>query len=106
MSITINRSRLPKAMPLLLALDDDGSALPLVDFEMQPTSQDGHKDDCDDDGLFFLERTRVNTRLGCCMGVLTREKGSRFDCLKVNKLGKVTVKGGDVILRGDNARWR
>ena len=101
MAIVIDRSRLPKAMPLLLSLDDDGSAFPLVDFEMQPTNQDGHKDDCGDDGLVFLERTRVNTRLGCCMGVLTLEKGSRFDCLKVNKLGKVTVNGGDVILRGD-----
>ena len=29
------------------------------------------------------------------------EKGSRFDCMKVNKLDKVTVKGGEVILRGD-----
>jgi subtilisin family serine protease len=101
MSIVIDRSRLPKAMPLLLALDDDGSAFPLVDFEIQPTNQDEHKDDCGDDGLFFLERARVRTRLGCCTGVLTLEKGSRFDCLKVNKLGKVTVKGGEVILRGD-----
>lgn len=33
--------------------------------------------------------------------MLTLEKGSRFDCLKVNKLGKLTVKGGEVILRGD-----
>lgn len=101
MSIVIDRSRLPKAMPLLLALDDDGSAFPLVDFETQPTNQDEHEDGCGDDGLVFLERTRVKTRLGCCTGVLTLEKGSRFDCLKVNKLGKLTVKGGEVILRGD-----
>lgn len=101
MSITIDRSRLPKAMPLLLALDDDGSAFPLVNFDTQPSSENQNTDDCCDDGLVFLERTRVNTRLGCCMGVLTLEKGSRFDCLKVNKLGRVTVKGADVILRGD-----
>ena len=101
MSIVIDRSRLPKAMPLLLALDDDGSAFPLMDFEMQPTNVSQHEDDCSEDGLVFLERTRVKTRLGCCSGVLTLEKGSRFDCLKVHKLGKVTVKGGEVILRGD-----
>jgi len=101
MSIMIDRSRLPKAMPLLLALDDDGSAFPLVNFETQSSSENQNTNDCSDDGLIFLERTRINTRLGCCTGVLTLEKGSRFDCLKVNKLGKVTVKGGDVILRGD-----
>jgi subtilisin family serine protease len=99
MSIMIDRSHLPKAMPLLLALDDDGSAFPFVNFETQAINE--HEDDCGGDGLVFLERTRVKTRLGCCKGVLTLEKGSRFDCLKVNKPGKVTVKGGDVILRGD-----
>ncbi len=101
MSIMIDRSRLPKAMPLLLALDDDGSAFPLVNFETQPSIENQNTDDCCDDGLVFLERTRVKMRLDCCTGVLTLQKGSRFDCLKVKKLGKVTVKGGDVILRGD-----
>jgi hypothetical protein len=101
MSIMIDRSRLPKTMPLLLALDDDGSAFPLVNFETQLSGGNQNTDDCCDDGLVFLERTRVKTRLGCSTGVLTLGKGSRFDCLKVNKLGKVTVKGGDVILRGD-----
>jgi subtilisin family serine protease len=101
MSIVVDRSRLPKAMPLLLALDDDGSAFPLVDFGTQPTNVTEHDDDGGDDGLVFLERTRVKTRLGCCAGVLTLEKGSRFDCMKANRLGKVTAKGGEVILRGD-----
>jgi len=101
MSITIDRSRLPETMPLQLALDDDGSAFPLVNFEAQPTTNNEQQNDGDDNGLVFLERTRVSVRLGCCRGVLTLEKGSRFDCLKVNKLGKVTVKGGDVILRDD-----
>lgn len=101
MSIMIDRSRLPKTMPLLLALDDDGSAFPLVNFETQLSGGNQNTDDCCDDGLVFLERTRVKTRLGCSTGVLTLGKGSRFDCLNVNKLGKVTVKGGDVILRGD-----
>ncbi|NTV06408.1 MAG: S8 family serine peptidase [Chlorobiaceae bacterium] len=102
MSIMIDRSRLPKAMPLLLALDDDGSAFPLVNFETQPSgSENQNKDECCDDGMVFLERTRVKTRLGCCTGTLTLEKGSRFECLKIRKPGKVTVKGGEVVLRGD-----
>lgn len=101
MSIMIDRSRLPKTMPLLLALDDDGSAFPLVDFQTGPTGENEQEDNCGDDGLVFLERARVRTRLGCCTGVLTLEKGSRFDCLKVSELGKVTVKGGEVILRGN-----
>lgn len=102
MSIKIDRSGLPKDMPLELALDDDGSAFPLVNFETQPTNNNEQQnDDGDDNGLVFLERTRVSVKLGCCRGVLTLEKGSRFDCLKVNKLGKVTVKGGDVIVRDD-----
>ena len=100
MSIVIDRSRLPKTMPLLLALDDDGRAFPLVDFETGRTGENEQEGDCGDDGLVFLERARVRTRLGCCTGVLTLEKGSRFDCLEANELGKVIVKNGEVILRG------
>lgn len=47
-----------------------------------------------------MDRTRVKTRLGCCIGVLTIEKGSRFDCLPKTRLGEVTVVGGDVVVRG------
>lgn len=112
MSLAIDRSRLPQAMPLLLSLDDDGSAFPQVDFDAPRAPGDAgeagepggvvHDDDgCGDQGVVFLERTRINTRLGCCPGVMTLEKGSRFDCVKPHKLGKVVVKGGDVILRGD-----
>ena len=108
MSLAIDRSRLPKGMPLLLALDDDGRAFPWVDFEAAPvpsqagqTDDDADSDGCGDQGLVFLERTRINMRLGCCPGVMTLEKGSRFDCIKPRGLGKVTVKGGDVILRGN-----
>ncbi len=100
MSIVIDRSRLPRSMPLRLVLDGDGSAFPLVDLEAEP-DEHGHDETCVGDGLVFLERSRVRTRLGCCTGVLTLERGSRFDCLKVRKLGKVTVMGGEVILRGD-----
>lgn len=101
MSIMIDRSRLPNTMPLLLVLDDEGSAFPLVDFESQSPGENQNTDDHCDDRLVFMERTRVKTRLGCCSGMLTLEKGSRFECLKVHKLGRVTVKGGEVILRGD-----
>lgn len=101
MSLTIDRSRLPQSMPLLLALDEDGSAFPLVDFEALPGDVEVPDDGCGDSAVVFLERTRIRTRLGCCPGVMTLEKGSRFDCLKPRKLGKVTVVGGDVVLRGD-----
>ncbi len=104
MAVTIDRSRLPKGMPLLLSLDDDGSAFPLVDFAARPgdgkdSGQGGHKDDgCG--GLVFLDRTRVRTRFGCCDGELTLEKGSRFDCPEQHRFGEVKVEGGDVIVRG------
>lgn len=103
MILRIDRSRLPKTMPLLLSLDDDGSAFPLVDFTETPAPGQEEKPDehWSEDHLVFLERTRIKTQFNCCGGVLTLEKGSRFDCIKKNKLGKVTVQGGDVILRGD-----
>lgn len=101
MFIAIDRSRLPKSMPLLLALDDDGSAFPLIDFEASLLDGNQSKNSCQDHTLVFLDRARVKTKLGCNPGVLTLEKGSRFDCLKVRSVGAVTVDGGEVILRGD-----
>jgi hypothetical protein len=95
MTLVVDRSRLPKHMPLLLALDDDGRAFPQADLGPAIQPADGQ-----DDGLVFLERTRVETTLGCCRGVLTLEKGSRFDCRPATRLGQVTVRGGEVILRG------
>ena len=53
----------------------------------------------DDDAWVFLERTRVETRLGCCRGVLTLEPGSRFECAHAQAPGKIWVKGGEVIIR-------
>lgn len=100
MTLVIDRSRLPQAMPLLLSIDDDGSAFPLVDFETVPSDVEPVEDACGDSSVVFLERTRIRTRLGCCAGVMTLEKGSRFDCLVTHKLGKVSVVGGEVILRG------
>jgi subtilisin family serine protease len=102
-SIVIDRSRLPSAMPLTLALDDDGRAFPAVDFanQVSPAPQQGQELDegmCDS-SLVFLEETKVKTSFGCCKGVLTLGKGSRFDCVKKSTLGNVTVQGGDVVLR-------
>jgi subtilisin family serine protease len=100
LSLVIDRSRLPADMPLLLRLDDDGKAFPLVDFE---AGESDAEDGCGD-ALVFLAGTRVKTRLGCCAGVLTLGEGSRFECAKDTKLGKIKVKGGDVILR-DGKRY-
>lgn len=106
MSIVIDRSRLPKNMPLLLSLDDDGSAFPAVDFGARPgvdgkDDPDGKDNDDSCGGMVFLERTRIKTKLGCYTGVLTLEKGSRLECPTSKKLGRVTVQGGEVILRGE-----
>lgn len=102
MSIVIDRSRLPKNMPLLLSLDEDGSAFPAVDFSPRPGQGGQDKDDDDScGGMVFLERTRVKTKLGCFTGVLVLEKGSRLECPTTKKLGRVTVQGGEVILRGE-----
>jgi hypothetical protein len=97
MEILVDRSKLPKSMKLLLSLDDDGRAFPLVDFaptDISIMDNNGGK-------IVFLERTKIEATLGCCRGILTIEKGSRFDCLQLAKIGKVRVKGGEVILRND-----
>jgi len=95
MEIVVNRSALPKAMPLHLAVDEDNEYFPEVDIDLQP----GHQEACDG-GLVFLDRTRVLTQFGCCHGVLTLAKGSRFDCATKTRVGTVDVTGGDVIVRG------
>jgi hypothetical protein len=97
MEVVVDRGRLPKGMKLLLSLDEDGSAFPLVDFTPAAVTPADHAGGC----MTFLERTRVVATLGCCKGVLTLEKGSRFDCPPSIKIGKVSVKGGEVILRDD-----
>jgi hypothetical protein len=81
-----------------LALDQGNVHFPHVDLT-PVLPKPGQRDDCGG-GLQFLERTRVKTRLGCCEGVLTLEKGSSFDCLPEARVGEVTVKGGDVVLIG------
>ena len=103
MTLLIDRSRLPAAMPLLLSIDDDGAAFPLVDFAApvrDPNAAQQEEDSCASNALVFLDQVRVKTRFGCCDGILTLAKGSRFDCAGESAVGAVTVDGGDVIVRG------
>lgn len=95
MEIVVDRTQLPKDMKLWLALDDDSIAFPRVDLTptIDTSAENGKK------GIVYLERTRIKTTLGCCQGILTLEKGSRFDCLPTVRVRKVSVKGGEVILR-------
>ncbi len=103
MSLVVDRSRLPETMPLLLSLDDDGSAFPLVDFTapVRDPNQPQEEEGCGASTMVFLQETQVQTALGCCTGVLTLAKGSRFDCAGTTRVGRVTVEGGEVILRGN-----
>lgn len=96
MEILVDRSRLPRTMRLLLDLDDDGRAFPALDLQPPITPVER-----DPTGIVFLERTRIEATLGCCRGVLTLEKGSRFDCPPAVRIGSVSVQGAEVILRGD-----
>lgn len=94
-------------MPLLLSLDDDGSAFPLVDVgppardPNTPPGPEQEEDGCASNAMVFLDTVRVQTRLGCCAGILTLVKGSRFDCAGATTVVRVTVEGGDVFVRGN-----
>ena len=81
---------------IFLNLDNDGKAFPLVDFDR--VNQETHKPD-DENGLVFLETTKVETTLGCCRGILTIAKGSRFDCLPKKRVKPIKVKGGEIVVR-------
>jgi len=101
MELVINRRNLAAGMPLLLALDEENRYFPqvdLADLAHHPGHQPGDDDACHQ-GIVFLDKTRIRTRLGCCDGVLTLAKGSRFDCPPALHVGQVQVKGGEVILR-------
>jgi hypothetical protein len=97
--ILLDRTRLPKTLPLQLALDDDGRAFPLVD--MRPTTPVFEQNEAD---IVFLERTMIEGTFSGRRGVLTLGKGSRFACSPKKKIGDVIVQGGTVSLR-DNKRF-
>lgn len=92
--LVIDRSALPTTMPLRLALDGENIHFPRVDV-------DGAAG-CDHDEVVFLDRTRLETRFKCCKGVLTLEKGSRFECRHPKRVGDVDVTGGEVVLDGSD----
>jgi len=94
LELVVDRRRLPREMPLLLALDADPSPFPRVDFA-RPDA-DEH---CDGD-IVFVERTRIATTFGCCEGIFTLEAGSRFRCPPKPMVGDATVEGGEIVVRG------
>lgn len=104
MTLLIDRRQLPHAASVRLALDEGNLHFPHVDLTPALPEPGGDRGDDCSGGLVFLERTRVKTRLGCCEGVLTLEKGSAFDCLPETRVGEVSVKGGSVRLEGGQ-RW-
>ncbi len=95
--LTVDKSRLGNATKVLLSLEDDGSAFPLVNFERADESP---QYEYGGGGMIFLQKTRIETTLGCCRGVLTLEKGSRFDCPPRRNMKILDVKGGEIIVRG------
>lgn len=101
LELVVNRTALPRAATLLLDLDGPNVYFPQVDVDAHVPDGGGGgggHDGCGG-GLVFLDRTRVRTRFGCCEGVLTLEKGSRFDCTDKRRVRDVSVKGGDVVVR-------
>mgnify|MGYP001014329895 CR=1 FL=1 len=97
LTVSIDRSKLPAAAEVLLSLDDDGSAFPLVDFTVGAGGI-GRPDPCG--GIEFLDRTRIRTKLGCCGGVLTLERGSRFDCGGRAQIEVASIDSGEIVIRG------
>lgn len=97
-SIVVDRSALPRDAEVLLALDGDGRAFPRVDFSSEKQS----RSDCPPGtSVVLLERTSFEVKCGDRHGVLTLEKGSRWDAHPSRRLDKVEVKGGDVIVKAD-----
>lgn len=99
MEIFIDRSGLPKTMPLLLNLDDDGRAFSLVDLRPTTSAAEQNEADC-----VFLEPARLEGTFSGCRGVLNLARGSRFNCSPQVRIEDVDVQGGEIILR-DNKRF-
>ncbi|TWI66431.1 subtilase family protein [Pseudoduganella lurida] len=98
MTLQVDRSRLPAGMGVTLSLDEPGIAFPAIDFEGQvEPGETTENAACD--GLEFLSETKIKTRFGCCNGILTLGKGSRFDCKRKHELRNISVQGGDVVVR-------
>jgi subtilisin family serine protease len=94
MQVLVDRTKLPKNVKLLLSIDDDGSEFKLVDFT--PSVEVAEKGRC---GQFvFLERTKIRVT-SCCNGILTLEKGSKFECAYKPSLENVHAEGGEVVIQ-------
>jgi len=95
MEIVVDRSQLRKEMQLLLSLDDDIQAFPRLDLDNL------HTDKQNENAIVYLDRTKIEITMGLSRGILTLERGSRFDPLMPAKIKKVNVKGGEVIIRNE-----
>lgn len=100
--IAIDASRFAKESELILSLDDDGTAFPAL---VEAFHGDGHNGNGPnrigsrrtEEGMVFLDRTRIRTSLGGCGGILTLEKGSRFDAER-HKQQEVRLEGGHLFV--------
>ncbi|MEH7473090.1 S8 family serine peptidase [Priestia megaterium] len=97
MEIVVDRSQLPNEMKLFLSIDDEGKAFPCVD--MAPSSCTPINQD--EGSIIFLDRTRIKTNICGFNGILTLERGSQLNCLYTPKIKRVSVEGGEVILRNN-----
>jgi hypothetical protein len=95
MEVVVDRSQLREEMQLLLSLDDDIQAFPHIDLTNSQT------DEQNDNAIVYLDRTKIEITMGLSRGILTLERGSRFDPLMPTKIKKVNVKGGEVIIRNE-----
>jgi subtilisin family serine protease len=98
--IVVDRSLLPRDAEVLLALDGDGRAFPRVDF--CASEQTGSAAGClPGESVVLLERTKFEVKCGDRCGVLTLEKGSRWDAHPSRRVENVVVRGGEVIVKPD-----
>ena len=94
LQVLVDRSKIPKNVKLLLSIDDDGSEFKLVDFTKSINVEETNRSK----QFVFLDRTRIRVT-SCCNGILTLEKGSKFECAHETSLQNVHVEGGEVIMQ-------
>lgn len=104
--LVVNRAKLPSGIKAYLSLDDDGSAFPQVQYEPKDSEkgEDVYRSRCKngEDKMVFLNRTQIKTKLGCCEGIMTLEKGSTLEfCCKKKKINPLEIKGGNLIVRDE-----
>jgi subtilisin family serine protease len=92
--ISVDCTELPAEAEVLLALDEDGNDFPRVDFKPKPPAPLPTGD-----SIVLRERASFDVKWKDWQGVLTLEKGSRFDGQHGQRLSVVAVKGGEVVLR-------